>query len=138
MTSCLNQHYFPVKLQYQFLPTLIYLFNVKNLIEEPYRKMEHLARKLAIAIIKPTALRGISPISDIDLTDDSIFIEPKSIFLGETIQVTLNRLLSEGDISQHKYDIFHTVAHLYFKDALQYIQNKFPVKNEVIQKKCVR
>ena len=95
--------------------------------------MEHLGRKLAITIIKPTALRGISPISDIDLTDDSIFIEPESIFLGEKTQVTLNRLLSEGDIFQHKY-IFHTVAHLYFKDALKYIQNKFPVKNEVIQK----
>ena len=40
-------------------------------------------------------------------------------------------MLSEGDISQHKYDSFHTGAHLYFKDALQYIQNKFPIKNEV-------
>ena len=41
-------------------------------------------------------------------------------------------MLSEGDISQHKYDSFHTGPHLYFKDALQYIQNKFSIKNEVI------
>ena len=34
----------------------------------------------------------------------------------------------------HKYDVFHNIAHLYFKDALQYVQSKFPVKNEVIQK----
>ena len=94
--------------------------------------MEHLGRKLATRIIKPTALRGISSISDIDLTDDSIFIESKSIFLGWTTKATLNRLLSEGDISQHKYDSFHTGAHFYLKDALQYIQNKFPIKNEVI------
>ena len=75
---------------------------------------------------------GISSISDIDLTDDPIFIEPKSIFLGGTTKATLNRLLSEGDISQHKYDSFHTGAHLYFKDVLQCIQNKFLIKNEVI------
>ena len=94
--------------------------------------MEHLGRKLTTRIIKPTALRGTSSISDIDLTDNSILIELKSIFLGGTTKATLNRLLSEGDISQHKYDSFHTGAHLYFKDALQYIQNKFPIKNEVI------
>ena len=94
--------------------------------------MEHLGQKLATRIIKRTALRGISSISYIDLTDDSIFIEPKSIFLGGTTKATLNRLLSKGDISQHKYDSFHTGAHLYYKDALQYIQNKFPIKNEVI------
>ena len=94
--------------------------------------MEHLGRKPATRIIKPTALRRVSSISDIDLTDDSIFIEPKSIFLDWTTKATLNILLSEGHISQHKYDSFHTGAHLYFKDALQYIQNKFPIKNEVI------
>ena len=77
-------------------------------------------------------MRGISSISEINLTDDSIFIEPKSIFLSGTTKATLNRLLSEVDISQHKYDSFHTGAHLYFKDALQYIQNKFSIKNEVI------
>ena len=94
--------------------------------------MEHLGGKLATRIIKPTALRGISSISDIDLIDDFIFIELKSIFLGGTTKATLNILLSEGDISQHKHDSFHTGAHLYFKDALQYIQNKFSIKNEVI------
>ncbi len=94
--------------------------------------MEHLGRKLATRIIQPTALRGISSISEIDLTDDSILIEPRSLFLGGTTKATLNRLLSEGDISQHQYDSFHTGAQLYFKDALQYIQNKFPIKNEVI------
>ena len=95
--------------------------------------MVHLRRKIATRIIKPTALRGISSISDIDITDDSIFIELKSTFLGGIPKATLNRLLSEGVISQHKYDSFHTGAHIYFKDALQYIQNKFPIKNEVNQ-----
>ena len=52
--------------------------------------------------------------------------------MGVTIKATLNRLLNEGDISQHEYDNFHTGAHLYFKDPLQYIQSKFPIKNEVI------
>ena len=80
--------------------------------------MEHLGRKLTTRIIKPTALTGISSISDIDLTDDSIFIEPKSIFLGGTTKATLNRLFSEGDISHHKYDSFHTGTHLYFSMTL--------------------
>ena len=123
-----------------FTQAAISIFTNFNLLlqrEEPTvhilkASMEHLGRKLVTRIIKPTALRGISSISDIDLTDDSIFTEPKSIFLGGTTKTTLNGLLSEGDISQHKYDSFHTGAHLYFKDALQYIQNKFPIKNEVI------
>ena len=112
-------------------------FNLLLQCEEPTvhilkASMKHLGGKLATRIIKPTALRGISSISDIDLTDDSVFIQPKSIFLGDTTKATLNRLLSEGDISQRKYDSFRKGAHLYFKDALQYIQNKFPIKNEVI------
>ena len=123
-----------------FSQAAISIFTNFNLLlqrEEPTvhilkASMEHLGKNLATRIIKPTVLRGISSISDIDLTDESIFIEPKSIFLGGTTKATLNRLLSEGDISQHKYDSFHKGAYLYFKDALQYIQNKFPIKNEVI------
>jgi len=60
---------------------------------------KHLGKKLARRIIKPTALRGISFISDINLTDDSIFIEQKAIFLGGSAKATLNRLISEEDIS---------------------------------------
>ena len=74
--------------------------------------MEHLGRKLPTRIIKRSALRGISSISEIDLTDDYIFIEPKSIFYGGTTKATLNTLLNEGDISQHTYYSFHTGAHL--------------------------
>ena len=119
-----------------FSQAAISIFTNFNLLlqhEEPTvhilkASVEHLGRKLATRIIKPTALRGISSISDIDLTDDSIFIELKSIFLGGTTKATLNRFLSEGDMSQHKYDSFHTGAHLYFKDALQYIQNNFQSK----------
>ena len=63
--------------------------------------MKHLGRKLATRIIKPTALRGISSILDIDLTYNSTFIEPKSLFVGGTTKAILNRLLSDGGISQH-------------------------------------
>ena len=106
-------------------------FNLLLQREEPTvhmlkASMEHLWRKLATRIIKPTALRGISSISD--LTDDPIFIEPKSIFLGGTTKATLNRLLSEGDISQHKYDSFHTGAHLYFKDDFSTFKTNFQSK----------
>ena len=95
-----------------FSQTAISIFTNFNLLfqhEEPTvhrtkASMKHLGRKLATRIIKPTALRGIRSISDIDLTDDSIFIEPKSIFLGGTTKATLNRLLGEGDVSQHKYE----------------------------------
>ena len=108
-------------------------FNLLLQREEPTvhmlkASMEHLWRKLATRIIKPTALRGISSISDIDLIDDSIFIELKSIFLGGTTKATLNRLLSEGDISQHKYDSFHTGAHLYFKDDFSTFKTNFQSK----------
>ena len=138
LNRCFNDPLLEAALFFSQAAILIFTnFNLLLQREEPTvhilnASMEHLGRKLATRIIKPTALRGISSISDIDLTDDSIFIEPKSIFLGGTTKAILNRLLSEVDISQHKYDSFHTGAHLYFKDALQYIQNKFPIKNEVI------
>ena len=77
-------------------------------------------------------MRGISSTSDISLTDDSIFIQPKAIFLGGSTTATINRMLSEGDIFKRSYYSFHAEAHLFFKDALQYIQKNCPSKYEVI------
>ena len=59
--------------------------------------MEALARRLAAQIIEPVVLRNVSSIKEIDLSDDTIFIDEKSIFLGGTTKAKLNRLLNEGD-----------------------------------------
>ena len=59
--------------------------------------MEALARRLAAQIIKPVVLRNVSSIKQIDLSDDTIFIDEKSIFLGGNTKAKLNRLLNEGD-----------------------------------------
>ena len=44
----------------------------------------------------------------------------------------MNRLLNNGDITQATYDQFHKGVQLYYKDALDYIQRKFPISDLVI------
>ena len=44
----------------------------------------------------------------------------------------MNRLLNNGDIIQATYDEFHKGVQLYYKDALDYIQRKFPISDPVI------
>ena len=44
----------------------------------------------------------------------------------------MNRLLNNGDITQATYDQFHKGVQLYYKDALDYIQRKFPISDPVI------
>ena len=43
-----------------------------------------------------------------------------------------NALLKEGDITQDQYSTFHKGAQCYLRDALAYIQEEFPITNEVI------
>ena len=62
--------------------------------------MEARVRKLAARIIKPVVLRNVSSVKEIDLSDDTIFIDVKSIFLGGTTKAKLNRLFNEGDITR--------------------------------------
>ena len=62
--------------------------------------MEARARKLAARIIKPVVLRNVSSVKEIDLSDDTIFIDVKSIFLGGNTKAKLNRLFNEGDITR--------------------------------------
>ena len=94
--------------------------------------MEQFGMRLAKRIIKPVISREASSVGDIDLSDESIFIDPMYIFLGGTTKFMLNRLLNEGTISEAQFETFHTGVQSYFKKALQYIQNKFPLKDEVI------
>ena len=94
--------------------------------------MEALARKTCCRIIKPVVLRNVSSVKEIGLSDDTIFIDVKSTFLGGTSKAKLNRLLHESDITQDQYNRFHDSDQYYFRYALAYIQEKFPVTNEVI------
>ena len=94
--------------------------------------MEHLGRKFASRIITPKVLQNISSITEIDLSDEAIFINARSIFLGGTTKFTLNRLRNNGTISETEYLKVHRSAFHYFKNALEYILEKFPITNEVI------
>ena len=94
--------------------------------------IERLGTKIANRIVKPSFLKNIISVADIDLTEDSILLDPKIIFLGVTTKATMNRLLNNGDITQETYDHIHKDVQLYSKDALDYIQRKFPISDPVI------
>ena len=94
--------------------------------------MEAPVKTIAAQIIKPVQLKNVSSIKEIHLSDDIIFIDVKSIFLGGTTKAKLNRFLNEGYIIQDQYNRFHEDSQCYFRDALAIIQEKFPITNEVI------
>ena len=94
--------------------------------------MEVLARESAARIIKQVVRRNASSVKEIDLSDDTIFIGVNSICLGGTTKAKLNRLLNIGDITQDQCNRFHEGVQCYFRDALAYIQEKFPITTKVI------
>ena len=94
--------------------------------------MEHLCMKLAKRIIKPIECRNTT-VAEIDLSDDSRYIDTMFIFLGGTMKFTLNRLLNSGSITESQFVTFHQSAHEYDKQTVsKYIQQKFPIEDEVI------
>ena len=44
----------------------------------------------------------------------------------------LKAFLNEGDISEYQYKKFHEAAHRYYRSALDYMQKKFPISDEII------
>ena len=91
-----------------FTQATISIFTNFNLLlqrEEPTlhilkSSIERLGRKIANRIVKPSFLKNITSVADIDLTEESILLDPKTIFLGGTTKATMNRLLNNGDITQ--------------------------------------
>ena len=112
-------------------------FNLLLQCEEPTlhilkSSIERLGRKIVNRIVNPSFLKNITSVADIDLTEESVLLDPKTIFLGRTTKATMNRLLNNGDITQATYDRFHKGVQLYYKDALDYIQKMFPISDIVI------
>lgn len=93
--------------------------------------IEKLAMSLANRIIKPQVVRD-TPITELDLSDATIYKPKSSIFLGGTTKMKLQKLLNDGDISERDYAAVFSAAQAYFKTALNYILTKFPVSDEVI------
>ena len=105
------------------------IFNIVHILKN---SMETLRRKIGNRFIRPEITSCISSITELDLNEDSIFKENSTIFLGGTTKTELLRLLNEGDISQQEFDLFHSAAHMYYRSALNYIINKFPINNPII------
>ena len=77
-------------------------------------------------------MKDIGLIAELNLDNEEIFLEPKSLFLGGTTKFTLNRLGNNGTISDSDYKKLHSAAHHYFKSSLKYILEKFLVNNDVL------
>ena len=124
----------------KFTQATISIFKNFNLLlqrEEPTLHIlksliERLGRKISNRIVKPSFLKNITSVADIDLTDESILLDPKTIFLEGATKATMNWLLNNGDITQATYNQFLKGVQLYYKDALDYIQRKFHVSDPVI------
>ena len=94
--------------------------------------IERLGRKIASRIVNPSFLKNITSVADNDLTEESVFLDPTTVFLGSTTKATMNRLLNNGDMTQATYHQFHKGVQLYYKDALDYIQKKFHISDLAI------
>ncbi len=95
--------------------------------------MESLGKKLASRIIKPAVLQNTSTLLELDLDNNDIYKDPKSLYIGFTTKCVLNKLLNDGTITEKDSMTFNNAAHNYFKSAVEYIQAKFPLDNDVIK-----
>ena len=97
-----NRHLEPALLFNQCAISNFTNFNLLLQREQPtihQLKSSMKATKLAARITKPVVLRNVFSVKEIDLSDDSVFIDVKSILLGGATKAKLNRLLKEGDIT---------------------------------------
>ena len=95
-------------------------------------KVTALAKTLGNRIIKADVMQSTA-VTEIDLENSAVFKEYKSIHLGGTTKFTLQRLLNQGYISPAQYDNVFKAAQEYFRASFQYILNKFPVTEAVLQ-----
>ena len=93
--------------------------------------IESRGRKLQI-VLSYQVMKDIGSIAELDLDNEEIFSEQKSLFLGGTTKFTLNRLRNNGTISDSDYKKLHAAAHHYFNSSLKYILEKCPVINDVL------
>ena len=114
-----------------FTQATISIFTNFNLLlqrEEPTlhilkSSIERLGRKIANRIVKPSFLKNITSVADIDLTEESILLDPKTIFLGGTTKATMNQLLNNGDIQN--------ISSTKVFNGFFYSQKKFPISDSV-------
>ena len=93
--------------------------------------MERLGRKLANRIVLPRVMKDANSITELDLDDEHVFMESRSLFLGGATKFTQNQLRNGGTISDADYKKIHEAAHHYFKSSLKYVLDKFPINSDV-------
>jgi hypothetical protein len=89
--------------------------------------IERLGRKLANRIVLPSVMKDTGSVTELNLDNEQIFMDSRSLFLGGTTKFTLNRLRNNGTISDSDYKKIHDAAHHYFKSSLKYILEKLTV-----------
>jgi hypothetical protein len=91
-----------------------------------------LGKTLGNRIIKTNIMKE-SPLTGINLEDQSIYIPVQSIHLGGMTKFNLRKLLNERDITERTYNDLFVAAQAYFKAALGYVLKKFPLTDEVLK-----
>ena len=94
--------------------------------------IERLGRKLANRIVLPSVMKDTGSVTELNLDNEQIFMDSRSLFLGGTTKFTLNRLRNNGTISDSDYKKIHDAAHHYFKSSLKYILEKFPINSDIL------
>ena len=72
-------------------------------------------------------------LTNIDMGDSEVYIPHQSIYLGRMTKSSLQELLNEGKISERSYDTILLAAQAYFKASFQYVLEKFPVNDGLLQ-----
>lgn len=91
--------------------------------------MKNLAKRLANHVAEPETLKSMKSITELNLNDENIFIDPKNTYLGLQANFKLKAFLNEGDISEYEYKNSHEPANRYYRSALDYIQIKFLISS---------
>ena len=55
------------------------------------------------------------------------------LFIGFTTKQSLQKLLNEGDISEHDYNKFYKGARTFFITAAEYVIKTYPLKDDLLK-----
>ena len=110
------------------LPSLKAYFQSEDFQDERFQRLN---RWFTNPLLEPSLLFNTVAIT-IFTSFNRLLQRARSIFLGGTTKFTLNRFRNNGTISENEYLKVYQGAFHYFKDALKYIFQKFPISNEVI------
>ena len=99
-------------------------------------RLEKLLKNILGKSIKPTviaaSLKKHDGLLSLDYNDIANYVTDNNLVVGYLTKQTVQRLLTEGDISPHQHTTFFAAAKVFFIKATEYLLKWCPLKDELL------